>query len=112
MPTRTEIKEIEEIRDPYPKDFAGRLRAFRKKLKIKQTEFAEMLHIDIQKCRRYESIGTEPDVETLKKMASILKITVDELVGYKPAAINIATDILDKSGIVFKKVEDEDAYIL
>ncbi len=112
MPTRTEIKEIEEIRDPYPKDFAGRLRAFRKKLKIKQTEFAEMLQIDIQKCRRYESIGTEPDVETLKKMASILKITVDELIGYKPAAITIAVNILKNNGIIFKNAENNDAFIL
>lgn len=112
MPTRTEIKEIEEIRDPYPKEFAGRLRAFRKKLKIKQTEFAEMLQIDIQKCRRYESIGTEPDVETLKKMASILKITVDELVGYKPATINIAVNILKNTGIIFKNVTENDTFIL
>ena len=134
MPTRARIKEIEEIRDPYPADFAGRLRAFRKERKIKQTEFAEKLGIDIQKCRRYEKTNSEqeaspaehtaikkspkkgkspePDVETLKNMASILNITVDELIGYKPATINIATGILTKAGIAFKKDKDEDTYVL
>ena len=133
MPTRSEIKGIEEIRDPYPPDFASRLRAFRKGRRIKQTEFAEKLGIDIQKCRRYEKTkeeldpaaaedaanenspkkgkSPEPDVETLKAMASILKITVDELVGYKPATIGIATGILTKAGIAFKK-EAEDTYVL
>ena len=130
MPTRTKMKEIEEIRDPYPPDFAGRLRAFRKKRNIKQVEFAEMLGIDIQKCRRYEKLkedrdessaehatvkkrkSPEPDVETLKKMASILNITVDELVGYKPATIDIATAILAKAGIVFRKEDNGDAFVL
>ena len=134
MPTRTEIMEIEEIRDPYPSDFASRLRAFRKERKIKQTEFAEKLGIDIQKCRRYEKTNSEqeaspaehtaikkspkkgkspePDVETLKNMASILNITVDELIGYKPATINIATGILTKAGIAFKKDKEGDAYVL
>lgn len=112
MPTRTEIREIEEIQDSLPRNFASRLRFFRKNMKIKQTDFAKSLHIDIQKCRRYESVGTEPDVETLKKMASELKVTVDELIGYKPAAINIATDILNKVGITFENAETEDAYIL
>ena len=130
MPTRTEIKEIEEIRDSYPTDVAGRLRAFRKKRNIKQVEFAEKLGIDIQKCRRYERAkedrdenltehttvkkrkSPEPDVETLKAMASILNITVDELVGYKPATIDIATDILTKAGIAFRKEDNNDTFVL
>ncbi len=133
MPTRTRISEIEEIRDPRPSDFAGRLRTFRKERKMKQTVFAEKLGIDIQKCRRYEKTaeeseenvikcGTketrpkngkrqEPDLETLKAMASILKISVDELVGYKPATIDIATGILKKAAVTFTKEADDD-YVL
>ena len=121
MPTRSKIEVIEEIRDPYPADFASRLKIFRKGRGIKQTELAEKLGIDIQKCRRYEKTkgeredngeitpentinkgkNPEPDVETLKAIASVLKITVDELIGYKPAATRIATDILNKASIPF-----------
>ena len=131
MPTRSKIEVIEEIRDPYPADFASRLKIFRKGRGIKQTELAEKLGIDIQKCRRYEKTkgeredngeitpentnnkgkNPEPDVETLKAMAAVLKITVDELIGYKPAATGIATDILKKAGIPFT-VEAEGIFAL
>ena len=37
MPTRSKIEVIEEIRDPYPADFASRLKIFRKSRGIKQT---------------------------------------------------------------------------
>ena len=118
------------MKKSYPPDFAGRLRAFRKKRNIKQVEFAEKLGLDIQKYRRYEKSkedrdenltehttvkkrkSPEPDVETLKSMASILNITVDELVGYKPATIDIATDILAKAGIAFKKEGNDDTFVL
>jgi transcriptional regulator with XRE-family HTH domain len=112
MPTRSDIKEIEEIRDPRPKAFGDRLREFRKERGIKQIDFAAMLGIDIQKCRRFETRGTEPDVETLNAMAGYLGITVDELIGYKPAAVNIAASVLDKAGIVFTYDEKEKSFDL
>lgn len=56
-----------------------RLRHLRTVNKMTQAEVAEQLHITRQTISSYESGRTEPDVETLRRLAEIYGVTLEEL---------------------------------
>lgn len=79
------------------------MKAARNKLGITQEELAEKLSVTRQAVSNWENGKTEPDIETLTKIAQIFDISIDELVGGIPT--NVAelrgSKTLLKMGIVF-----------
>lgn len=63
------------------KVFSERLRDLRKSAGLTQQQISERLHISQQSYARYESGTGEPNLETLAKIAAILDVTSDYLLG-------------------------------
>ena len=57
------------------------LRKIRIERKMTQLEVAEKCDLKLPAYNHYETGRREPNLETLKKLASALEVTVDELVG-------------------------------
>lgn len=63
--------------------FAANLRALRKSYKLKQTELAEKIGTTQRNISYWENGMTQPDIDTLARIADFFDITIDELVGRK-----------------------------
>ena len=63
------------------------LKNIRKKNNITQDELAEKLSVTRQAVSNWENGKTEPDIETLTKIAQIFNISIDELVDGIPKGI-------------------------
>lgn len=61
--------------------FAERLREERAKAKLTQQDMANQLNITRGAYAQYENDMTQPSIETLAKIANILKTSVDYLIG-------------------------------
>ena len=57
------------------------LRKIRKENHLTQAEMAEKLNITQSAYSQYETNRTEPDIKTLIKIANILKVPIDAIVG-------------------------------
>lgn len=57
------------------------IKHYRKALNMSQANLAEMIGMSQQAVAKWESGKAEPDSATLKKLASIFGITVDQLLG-------------------------------
>ena len=62
-------------------EFAERLKTLRKQVKLTQTQIAEKLDISQQAYASWERGAKKPTQENLVKIAQILNVTVDYLVG-------------------------------
>lgn len=58
-----------------------RLREIREKKSMSMKDLADRLGVTPTSVSRYETGEREPDIDTLKRLASILGTTVDELIG-------------------------------
>lgn len=67
-------------------EFATRLKLLRESRHLTQARLAELLGIDPRAYNRWERGGGTPQLDTLAKMADILQVTLDELVGRKPVS--------------------------
>ena len=63
-----------------------RIQEIRKNKGMKQKELAAKLGIAANTLSQYETGNREPDLETIKRIAFILEVTVDELIGAKTKA--------------------------
>ena len=61
--------------------FASRLQAARKPKGLKGRELAEMLGISYSSYSKYESTDRKPDIDMLVRIADILDVTTDYLLG-------------------------------
>jgi len=77
--------------------FAERLRALRKKRGISQAELAEQTQVHFTQISRYERGETNPNAETVSKIAKALDTTVDYL-------MNGTTDDLAESAGLEKEI--------
>lgn len=64
-------------------EFAERLRLLRDARQLSQARLAELLGIDPRSYNRWERGGNVPHLDTLIRIADILQVTLDELVGRK-----------------------------
>lgn len=90
--------------------FGSRLKQGRKKKKLTQTEVAAKLGIDDTTISKYENDKSEPDNETLTKLANLYDVSVDWLHGREDKSMNE-----DDKKIIegFKKLNSKDQnYIL
>lgn len=60
-----------------------RISAARKKLGMTQEELANLLHVTRQTISNYESMRSQPDIQTLIQLADCLNVPVEELI-YAP----------------------------
>lgn len=63
--------------------FAENLRVYRERMKLSRKEIAALLSISIQAYGHYENGEREPKLEMLVKIATLLRVSVDDLLGYK-----------------------------
>jgi transcriptional regulator with XRE-family HTH domain len=59
--------------------FSNNLKAFRSKTGLKQSEIAELVGITASTWSNYEIAKTEPDIDTIVKIAKAMDLTVDAL---------------------------------
>lgn len=80
-------------------DFGTRLKAARKNKKLTQLKSAEKIGIDDTTLSKYENNHSEPDNETLRKLADLYEVSFDWLLG----KVNGRKELSDKQ----KKMIDE-----
>ncbi len=56
------------------------IKKFREKKKVTQDEMAQALFVTRQAISNWENGKTEPDIDTLQKIADYLKVTMEELI--------------------------------
>ena len=65
------------------------IKKFRQKLNLSQVEMANKLDIPQQTYGKYEVGRSEPNIQTLIKLADFFNCTLDELVGREADTINL-----------------------
>ena len=63
-------------------DFAKNLKHYRKRKHLSQAALSELLNYGSTAIANYESGRNEPSFDNLIKLASVLDITIDELLGF------------------------------
>lgn len=61
--------------------FSHRLKAARKAKKLKGRELADMLGVSYSTYTKYESTDRKPDIDMLVRIADVLEVTTDYLLG-------------------------------
>ena len=86
--------------------FGEKLRALRKKNNMTQVDLAKALDLDKSSIAKYESAGLIPSVDTLQKIASLFKVSIDYLLNAQLYDINnivnveiIGTVVAGRDGI-------------
>jgi transcriptional regulator with XRE-family HTH domain len=77
----------------------SRLRKARERKRYSQVAVAKHTGINNKSLSRYEADGTEPDADTLKKLAELYEVSVDSLLGREIKG--------DNMGIVLSKEDKE-----
>lgn len=65
-------------------DFAERLRLLREARQLTQSRLAELIAVDPRAYNRWERGTIAPHLDTLIRIADVLQVSLDELVGRKP----------------------------
>lgn len=73
-----------------------RIKEIREEQGIKQKELAAMIGIAPNTLSQYESGKREPDIETVKRMAVALNVTVDSLLGQKEKPAPTGDELTEK----------------
>ena len=75
-------------------DFKDRLRAMRKRLKLKQEDLSDALNISVDTVRRWESGAHEPKLSDVVNLASVFNVTVGVLIGEEPMPKEVLQPII------------------
>lgn len=78
--------------------FNVNLKKYRKEKGLTATQFAELLGIKYLTYRNYEGGSTEPKYETLIKIADLLDVSLDELLGRESVQLKKAGDLFSIIG--------------
>ena len=62
-------------------DFGQRFRHYRKLAGLSQKEAASLIGVKYHQLGNYETNRSEPNIETLKNMSRVYKVSVDDLIG-------------------------------
>ncbi len=98
-------------------EFQEELKNARNKLKMKQSEIAKALNIDTSTYCGYETGKRSPDVAKIKKLAQILQVSADKLLGIEKEDVSeiqkvpetTSTEELLKNFILSLKIVDSDS---
>ncbi len=64
------------------KSFGSNLRYYRHLTKISQQKLGDLLGFSARTISDWECNNTEPDLKTLKNIAKVLNVTIDELLDF------------------------------
>ena len=70
-------------------EFAERLRLLREARQLSQVRLAELVGVDPRAYNRWERGTIAPHLDTLVKIADVLQVSLDELVGRKPVSSEV-----------------------
>lgn len=90
----------------------NRIEELRKKAGLSQTELGKKIHLSQKAISRYENGSAEPDLNTIKKIATLFNVTIDYLIGEKEENIilitrddlNILKESADKINRIVSKI--------
>lgn len=68
------------------------LKILRNKYNISQQQLANVVGVSQQSINKYENHNIEPDIETLKAIATFFNTTIDYLVGFDKSENNITKE--------------------
>lgn len=93
------------------------LKTIRKEKKITQNDISKYLNIDQTTYSGYETGKSEPNIETLKKLAKYFNVTLDELCDYdigqsKSENIKLFSEIKNKCYNLLVSLTEEQAKIV
>lgn len=92
-------------------NYGERLKKLRESKKLSQQQLAEKLNINRSTYARYELGQTQPDFETLEKLADFFEVSTDYLLGRtdeKTVKVNVAgkeIELTEKEFNVFKELK-------
>ncbi len=93
--------------------FGEKLSSLRKQANLTQSDLADKLNVSRQAVTKWESDIGLPDLENVKKLASIFNVTIDELLDYKAEEIKLELEITEeKIGKENSKLKNVDDFIL
>ncbi len=82
-----EVEELETVKNKFPKDvqkcFFERIAAYMETNHLTKYAFAKRLNIDQKAFTNWLTKGSMPETATIIRLASVMKITVDELLSRK-----------------------------
>lgn len=61
--------------------FAKRLKLLRQQHNLTQTQLAELLGITQDRISNFETMRSQPDIDTLRAIARFFKVSIDYLIG-------------------------------
>lgn len=64
--------------------FCNNMKKLRKSKRISQATIAKLLNVSQRTISHYENGTCQPNIEGLCKIADILEVTIDDLVGHVP----------------------------
>ena len=70
-------------------EFAERLRLLRESRQLTQVRLAELVGVDPRAYNRWERGAIAPHLDTLVKIADVLQVSLDELVGRTPSSSEV-----------------------
>lgn len=70
-----------ELGKPVTLKLCDRMRGLREDHDLRQREIAELLHVDRSTYAHYESGRTQPDYESLVKLANFYNVSLEYLLG-------------------------------
>lgn len=71
-------------------NIGSRIKEYRENKKMTQKDIAEILEVESATISKYESGMLEPNIESLKRLAKIFEITVDELVNGRSEKFDVS----------------------
>lgn len=72
--------------------YGERLKILRTKKRLSQKELTERLNLNRSTYARYETSTTQPDYDTLKKLAEFHGVTIDYILGHETKDIDSMSD--------------------
>lgn len=88
-------------------EYGDRLRKLREELGLSQKELTDRLNINRSTYARYETSSTQPDFDTLNKLADFFGVSTDYILGRIPVK-NIS--MFENAGITNEEYENLSAY--
>ncbi|MCR5704043.1 MAG: helix-turn-helix transcriptional regulator [Eubacterium sp.] len=96
--------------------FSEKLKKFRESRNLTQSAFAKLIGLSKATYNRYETLHAQPSMSLLIKMASVLEVTLNELVGFDGVEsisnIDETYYTLNDMGIDYKILKPDETLIL
>ena len=86
--------------------FKNRIRDLREDMDLRQIDVALATGIDQKTLSNYETGKTNPDSYSIIKLAELLKVTTDYLLGYSNSNLSSNKDVIEKLDKIEKEIDE------